>query len=66
MVKCSVCNSVRVEEKRWVDPNTLKVSDIVDEGSDSNGYCLDCGEHNKLNYPDVEWEVEKSERRKLI
>jgi hypothetical protein len=41
--KCTKCNSKNVESKYWVNINTFKIKDMVDDDSDQN-WCADCEE----------------------
>ncbi len=42
---CRNCGSFAVQQQAWIDPNTYKYMDSVDE---SPTYCTDCEEHTKL------------------
>ncbi len=39
--RCKQCDSKNVESKYWVNLNTFKIQDIVDDDSDQN-WCADC------------------------
>lgn len=64
MITCKICKSSNIEEKRWVNVNTLAVTDLVDE-SDAL-YCVTCGEHRDTEGEIVLPSVERTKRRKLI
>jgi len=65
MITCDICDSERIEEKRWVNVNTLELSDLVN-GSELL-YCLDCGEQVPTSgkFPGVHKVTVKVGRRKL-
>ena len=44
---CKECRSDKVEEKRWVNPNTLEVGDVVSEFTNV-GWCRICADETTL------------------
>jgi len=64
MITCKICKSSNIEEKRWVNVNTLVVTDLVDEGSAL--YCVACGEDRDTEGEVILPSVERTKRRKLI
>ena len=57
--RCKQCNSKDVESKMWVNLNTFKIQDMVDNDSDQN-WCTECQELIEI-YDD---EIEKPENLK--
>jgi L-arabinose isomerase len=41
MYRCRECDSTEVQEKFWVNINTFKVSDMVEDGKNES-WCEDC------------------------
>jgi hypothetical protein len=41
--RCKKCDSKDVESKMWVNLNTFKIQDMVDDDSDQN-WCTECQE----------------------
>lgn len=42
---CRKCKSNNVQQRAWVDLNTERIVDYIDDGSVENYYCEDCDEH---------------------
>ena len=45
MLVCAICNSTRIEQKAWVDPNDDTVLDSCSDGEIEDNWCRDCEEH---------------------
>ena len=48
MLVCEECGSKDIEQKAWVNPNTLKYKDTASDGDTEDNYCNGCGCHGKF------------------
>lgn len=42
VIRCKECGSIDIEEKWWVNPNTMEISDNCEE---DECWCNECGDH---------------------